>query len=188
MEEPLARALGAGTDDSAFIEELGNLTLEGIRKHGPAIEAKKAGIKAQLLEEASGACGTFIESADAVRRAHEEVLRVSRQLETLEKQLPQAAVQAEAMLSEATASIEARESNSLLLRKHADVLEVLEQPQLMDTCVRNGLVDEALALLEPLGLGRVLLATRDAHDVYARAGFEPLPRPQDWMIRVPPRT
>ncbi|PKH40710.1 Acetyltransferase (GNAT) family protein [Nocardioides alpinus] len=45
------------------------------------------------------------------------------------------------------------------------------------------LVDAVLTELEPLGLGRVLLATRDAHDVYARAGFEPLPRPQDWMIR-----
>ena len=47
------------------------------------------------------------------------------------------------------------------------------------------LVDEVLAHLEPLGLGRVVLATRDAHEVYARVGFEPLPRPQDWMIRVP---
>lgn len=45
------------------------------------------------------------------------------------------------------------------------------------------LVDAVLTELEPLGLGRVLLATHDAHDVYARAGFEPLPRPQDWMIR-----
>jgi GNAT superfamily N-acetyltransferase len=45
------------------------------------------------------------------------------------------------------------------------------------------LVDAALELVEPMGLGRMLLATRDAHDLYARVGFEPLPRPQDWMIR-----
>ena len=49
----------------------------------------------------------------------------------------------------------------------------------------NRLVESVLATLEPLGLGRVVLATRDAHEVYARVGFEPLPRPQDWMIRVP---
>jgi GNAT superfamily N-acetyltransferase len=48
------------------------------------------------------------------------------------------------------------------------------------------LVDAAVAELEPMGIGRILLSTRDAHDVYARSGFEPLPRPQDWMIRVPP--
>lgn len=47
------------------------------------------------------------------------------------------------------------------------------------------LVQAVLAELEPMGLKRVLLATGDAHDLYARVGFEPLPRPQDWMIRVP---
>lgn len=37
--------------------------------------------------------------------------------------------------------------------------------------------------LEPMGLKRVLLATRDAHEVYARFGFEPLPEPDMFMIR-----
>jgi GNAT superfamily N-acetyltransferase len=32
-------------------------------------------------------------------------------------------------------------------------------------------------------LRRVVLATRDAHEVYARAGFEPLPNPERFMIR-----
>ena len=51
-EEPLAKVLGAAPDELALVDEIGNLTLEGIRKRGPAIEAKKAGLKAQLLEEA----------------------------------------------------------------------------------------------------------------------------------------
>lgn len=33
------------------------------------------------------------------------------------------------------------------------------------------------------GLRRWVLATRDAHDIYAACGFEPLPEPQRWMIR-----
>jgi GNAT superfamily N-acetyltransferase len=36
--------------------------------------------------------------------------------------------------------------------------------------------------LRPMGLKRVLLATADAHEVYARIGFVPLPNPQTWMI------
>lgn len=47
------------------------------------------------------------------------------------------------------------------------------------------LVDAVIERLEPLGLGRIVLATRDAHEVYARVGFEPLPRPQDWLILTP---
>lgn len=32
-----------------------------------------------------------------------------------------------------------------------------------------------------LGLRRLLLATRDAHGVYASVGFKPLPKPEWWM-------
>ena len=45
------------------------------------------------------------------------------------------------------------------------------------------LVDAVIEHLEPIGLSRVLLATRDAHEVYARVGFEPLPNPEIFMIR-----
>ena len=45
------------------------------------------------------------------------------------------------------------------------------------------LVDAVIEHLEPIGLCRVLLATRDAHEVYARVGFKPLPNPEIFMIR-----
>lgn len=39
--------------------------------------------------------------------------------------------------------------------------------------------------LVPLGVRRILLATRDAHGVYAKAGFRPLDRPEQWMVHTP---
>jgi GNAT superfamily N-acetyltransferase len=36
--------------------------------------------------------------------------------------------------------------------------------------------------LAPYGLRRVLLGTRDAHAVYAKAGFAPLAMPGKWML------
>ncbi|MEN2417991.1 GNAT family N-acetyltransferase [Streptomyces rimosus] len=35
--------------------------------------------------------------------------------------------------------------------------------------------------LAPCGLRRILLATGDAHEIYARVGFEPLADPGKWM-------
>lgn len=49
--------------------------------------------------------------------------------------------------------------------------------------VGHRLLEAVLEQLEPMGLSRVLLATRDAHEVYARFGFEPLPEPDRFMIR-----
>ena len=34
---------------------------------------------------------------------------------------------------------------------------------------------------EKNGIQRIILATRDAHEVYARAGFKPLKSPERWM-------
>jgi len=38
--------------------------------------------------------------------------------------------------------------------------------------------------LAPLGLRRILLATHDAHGVYAKVGFAPLAEPDRWMALV----
>ena len=47
--------------------------------------------------------------------------------------------------------------------------------------VGTWLVDRVLEDLEAQGLQRFLLATRDAHDVYRRSGFEPVAGPQRFM-------
>ena len=49
--------------------------------------------------------------------------------------------------------------------------------------VGHRLLEAVVERLEPMGLSRVLLATRDAHELYARFGFEPLPEPDMFMVR-----
>jgi GNAT superfamily N-acetyltransferase len=43
------------------------------------------------------------------------------------------------------------------------------------------LVGELRDRLEEAGIGRLVLATKDAHGIYAALGFAPLLRPERWM-------
>jgi GNAT superfamily N-acetyltransferase len=45
------------------------------------------------------------------------------------------------------------------------------------------LIEGVLAVLDGLGVRRTLLATADAHGLYAQYGFEPLAEPARWMGR-----
>ncbi|WP_431772932.1 GNAT family N-acetyltransferase [Streptomyces cucumeris] len=47
--------------------------------------------------------------------------------------------------------------------------------------VGSGLVTAVRDHLAPYGTRRILLATDDAHGVYAKVGFEPLDDPSQWM-------
>lgn len=168
--DPLSVAIGATADEAEYVAELGALTLQGVRRKTPQLEALKEGARKQLKELASASSGSFVESADCVHRVRDELARVKRHLEALESHLPLSAVQADAQRR-----IDERRSNIALLAKHADVLEVLEQPMLMDTCVRNGFIDEALELeaavrSRALVHANVPIAVRVAVEVSAHMG------------------
>ena len=44
------------------------------------------------------------------------------------------------------------------------------------------LAQSSVNWLASMGVYRMILATKDAHDVYRKAGFQPLPEPRNWMI------
>jgi GNAT superfamily N-acetyltransferase len=48
------------------------------------------------------------------------------------------------------------------------------------------LMDAIVATLEPLGLRRWMLFTRDAHTLYTRYGFTPMPHPENALQRHDP--
>ena len=60
--------------------------------------------------------------------------------------LPEFSSTCSTFLSKAESISQARALNSLTLKTHSQILEILEIPQLMDTCVRNTYYEEALQL------------------------------------------
>jgi GNAT superfamily N-acetyltransferase len=61
--------------------------------------------------------------------------------------------------------------------------DVFVSPDARGTGVGKLLVEGVLADLDGLGVRRTLLATADAHGLYAQYGFEPLAEPGRWMGR-----
>jgi GNAT superfamily N-acetyltransferase len=61
--------------------------------------------------------------------------------------------------------------------------DVFVDPDARGAGVGKLLVDGVLADLDALGVRRTLLATADAHGLYAQYGFEPLAEPRRWMGR-----
>ena len=61
--------------------------------------------------------------------------------------------------------------------------DVFVDPDRRGAGLGQRLVAEVLAVLEPLRLRRVLLATADAQGLYAQHGFGALPDPERWMVR-----
>lgn len=60
--------------------------------------------------------------------------------------------------------------------------DVYVDPSRRGTGVGTRLLDAVLAELSPLGLTRIMLATADAHALYASRGFVPLPDPSMLMV------
>ncbi len=61
--------------------------------------------------------------------------------------------------------------------------DVFVAPEVRGAGVGKLLVDGLLADLDSLGVRRTLLATADAHGLYAQFGFAPLAEPGRWMGR-----
>lgn len=62
--------------------------------------------------------------------------------------------------------------------------DVYVDPSVRGKGLGTALVGAVRDHLRPYGLRRVLLATHDAHGVYAKLGFEPLAQPDRWMALI----
>jgi GNAT superfamily N-acetyltransferase len=66
----------------------------------------------------------------------------------------------------------------------ACLCDVYVEPTRRGTGVGTTLLAAVSTELAALNLRRAVLATADAHDVYARFGFTPLPDAERWMVRT----
>lgn len=136
----------ASVSQQPYVSELLSFTLDRLHKEPELLRVDAERIQRQMQEVAVGNYRAFISAADALLSIREEVSAVDMHLETLINEIPKLTSGCTEFIESAEQILEKRKMNQTLLANHSTLLDLLEIPQLMDTCVRNGNYDEALDL------------------------------------------
>eukprot|EP00656_Telonema_subtile_P036404 TRINITY_DN40399_c0_g1_i1.p1 TRINITY_DN40399_c0_g1~~TRINITY_DN40399_c0_g1_i1.p1 ORF type:complete len:275 (+),score=76.49 TRINITY_DN40399_c0_g1_i1:81-905(+) len=86
-------------------------------------------------------------SVECISFVRDRTSDIDSSLQTVDASLPELVQACEQFGARATELVAERKTNRESLNCYTSLIELLEVPQLMDTCVRNGLYDEAIELL-----------------------------------------
>ncbi|CAG2194837.1 COG8 [Mytilus edulis] len=137
------------TESPDFIHYLSELSSYGVSKLSMEPD-RLSDEKSQILQETQNLAfthyKTFIQTAECSREIFEDFQIIEKHVDNLLQNLPSLSEECEVVTKQAQEINSSRRMNNLTLQRHTQLLEVLEIPQLMDTCVRNGYFEEALEL------------------------------------------
>ncbi|XP_062442115.1 conserved oligomeric Golgi complex subunit 8 [Rhea pennata] len=139
-------AAPGGAELSVYLAELAALGLAALGREPARLAAERARVGAQTRRLAFEHYRAFIRSAECTGRAGHGFGGIERRLGSLLARLPALQEACRNFMRDAEEIACSRRMNSLTLNRHTEILEILEIPQLMDTCVRNGYYEEALEL------------------------------------------
>ncbi|XP_036130669.1 conserved oligomeric Golgi complex subunit 8 isoform X1 [Molossus molossus] len=133
-------------DVGRYLRELSGSGLERLRREPERLAEERAQLLQQTRDLAFANYKTFIRGAECTERIHRLFGDVEASLGRLLDRLPSFQQSCRNFVKEAEEISSNRRMNTLTLNRHTEVLEILEIPQLMDTCVRNSYYEEALEL------------------------------------------
>ncbi|XP_063237017.1 conserved oligomeric Golgi complex subunit 8 [Bacillus rossius redtenbacheri] len=129
-----------------YISKLGSYGVEQLVKEPDHLSEEAAAILEQTQELAFTNYKTFIQTAECSREIFRQFENTEARLDDLVRKLPEFAERCR-RFGRASGDVgRRRRLNSLTLTRSARLLEVLELPQLAETCVSDGRYEEALEL------------------------------------------
>ncbi|CAN2389424.1 conserved oligomeric Golgi complex subunit 8, partial [Pristimantis euphronides] len=135
-----------GPDYASYLLELSACGVEKLRREPERLAEERAQILQQTRELAFTHYKTFIRTADYTELIYRDFGQVEESVSCLLSKLPGFQESCRGFVKQAEEISSSRRMNTLTLNRHTEILEILEIPQLMDTCVRNGYYEEALEL------------------------------------------
>lgn len=140
-----ARAASPGVDLSdAYFSELLSSSLERLNKEPDLLHAEEERIHRQITESAVEHFSSFINSANCLRDMEQELESFNERVQSLHGGITEFRESCTSFREGAREILDRRGDVQKVLGQHQTLLGLLEIPQLMDACVRNGNFDEAL--------------------------------------------
>ncbi|XP_077569384.1 conserved oligomeric Golgi complex subunit 8 [Stigmatopora nigra] len=133
-------------DLAAYLSELSSLGVDELGREQERLAEERARVLEQTRHLAFSDYQTFIRTADCTERIYRDFGRVEANVSRLLDKVPALAHRCRRFAEEAEHMSARRATNTLTLKRHTEILEILEIPQLMDTCVRNAYYEQALEL------------------------------------------
>lgn len=145
-------ATAAGKHADVYLTELLSYSLDRLRKEPELLAEERLQLERALQASALSHYPSLIDGAECLGSVRDALEGALARLEALQEQdAPKLGAACEAFSRDAAGVLAQRSANKQLLAQQATLLELLESPQLMDTCVRNGIYDEALDLAAFIG-------------------------------------
>lgn len=130
-----------------YISHLLSYTLDTLSKEPSALKNRQDALKLELEDTAIEHYQGFINAATCFHEINSQVQAVHKQLHALADEMKALHACGDAYVKHSKDCQRKRDANRTLLAQHGTLLELLELPQLIDTCIRNANFDEALDLL-----------------------------------------
>lgn len=138
--------LANNTELFNYLGKLGTYKVDQLKKEQTRLTEETKHIVEQTQDLAISNYKTFIKTAENSRSIYKEFQKAESQVGTVVEKLPELSEKCEKFLKQSVEINEQRRLNSITLKKNAQLLEILELPQLMERCIREGRYEEALEL------------------------------------------
>ena len=130
-----------------YLSHLSSFDVHKLNLEPARLQSEKSRIADLTQELAFQNYKTFIKTAKCSKDIFKDFVVIENRLQSLLDKLPLLSEHGQGFIKEAAGINGIRSSNSLTLTRHTELLEILEIPQLMDTCVRNQYYEDALELM-----------------------------------------
>lgn len=134
------------TELFSYLDKLGTYKIEQLKKEQSRLSDENRAIVEQTQDLAITNYKTFIKTSECSKKISDKFKETEDGLDKLIGILPNVTKKCQDFIGTSSEINSARRLNSLTLKRNAQLLEILELPQLVDTCIRDGKYEEALEL------------------------------------------